>query len=82
MSPRETCVWLVDAPFADCKRQYASLVTQKDGDWSDTQVCYSSMKPGPRRVSGERKDPGDSGEDRGQGTLEAHTKKTIYGLKI
>lgn len=32
MSPRETCVWLVDAPFADCKRQYASLATQKDGD--------------------------------------------------
>ena len=60
-------------PFCSAHRQHASLVTQQDADWSDTQLCYSGVEPGPCRVSGKEKDPGDGGVDRRRGAPGAHT---------
>lgn len=79
-SSRETCVWLVDAPFVTCKRQCASLETQKDGLEGYPGVLLQDEATGPVGCQGRGRTRKWWGGQK-TGTLEAHTKKTIYGLK-
>lgn len=63
-----------------CKRQYASLETQRDGLEGYPVVLLQDEATGPVGCQGRGRTRKWRGGQK-TGTLEAHTKKTIYGLK-